>query len=124
MKHGHGFEIDFTNQKIILTKTFAAKAGSDTDSFEYRELMKVRGNFPDYQIELREIKKKVGKQTYARLTYDNMKLYLDTVFGENSAESRALAAIIKASESQRGRYAYVKRWFLENFPDYDKPIAA
>ena len=49
MKHGFGYEIDFVNQKIILTKSFAAKAGT-IESAEYTMLLEVRKNFPEFKI--------------------------------------------------------------------------
>lgn len=122
MKHGFGYEIDFVNQKIILTKSFAAKAGT-IESAEYTMLLEVRKNFPEFKIELREIAKKAGKKTYAKLTYDNMRMYITTVFGKNSDQLKELENVIKVSKSLSGKYAYVKSWFLEKFPHYDELTA-
>ena len=119
MKHGFGYEIDFVNQKIILTKSFAAKAGT-IESAEYTMLLEVRKNFPEFKIELREIAKKAGKKTYAKLTYDNMRMYITTMFGKSSDQLKELENVIKISKSFPGKYAYVKSWFLEKFPHYDE----
>lgn len=122
MKHGFGYEIDFVNQKIILTKSFAAKAGT-IESAEYTMLLEVRKNFPEFKIELREIAKKAGKKTYAKLTYDNMRMYITTMFGKSSDQLKELENVIKVSKSLSGKYAYVKSWFLEKFPHYDELTA-
>ena len=62
------YEIDFINSKIILTKKFYKAAGT-LNSNEYRILVQLRRDNPTFTVELREIKKKEGKQAYRNLTY-------------------------------------------------------
>ena len=57
MKQTHNYEVNFAEQKIIVTKKFAKAAGV-IGSMQYKELAQIRRDFPDFTIELREIKRK------------------------------------------------------------------
>ena len=77
------YEIDFINSKIILTKKFYKAAGT-LNSNEYRILVQLRRDNPTFTVELREIKKKEGKQSYRNLTYEHMEAYIITRDGKGS----------------------------------------
>ena len=116
MTKSQQYEVDFINSKIILTKKFY-KAASTLNTPEYTTLMQLRRDNPGFAVELREIKKKEGKQSYRNLTYDNMRNYIITLEGEKSENLKEFDKVQKLSKVQAGPYAYVKTWFLKQYGD-------
>ena len=119
MKKNASYEINFIEGKIILTKKFY-KSASTLNTPEYKELMTLRNENPGFTIELREIKKKEGKQSYRNLTYANMRNYIITLEGEESENLKEFNNVLKLSKVQAGPYAYVKTWFLKKYGDIFK----
>ena len=116
MNKSQQYEVDFINSKIILTKKFY-KAATTLNSPEYNTLLQLRTQNPDYEIVLKEIKKKEGKKSYRNLTYDNMRNYIITLEGEKSETLTEFDKVLKLSKVQAGPYAYVKTWFLGKYGD-------
>jgi len=117
MKQNHGYEINYIENTIIVTKSFLKKAGT-IGSKEYNELAKVRRDFPDFRIQQREITKKQGKKTYGKLTYKVMGEFIEAQEEENAAEVLAeFERVQRLSKVQNGSYAYVKTWFLNRYRD-------
>lgn len=85
MKQNHGYEINYIENTIVVTKSFLKKAGT-IGSKEYNELAKVRRDFPDFRIQQREITKKQGKKIYGKLTYKIMGEFIEAQEEENAAE--------------------------------------
>ena len=78
-----GYRPDFDTQSIILTKKFA-KSASVVGSKDYNTLCRLRRDYPDYKVVVREIAKKEGKKnTHKNLTYLNNLIYLYTVGLDN-----------------------------------------
>ncbi len=119
MKQAHGYEVKFADQKIIVTKKFAKAAGV-VGSAEYTELAKVRHDFPDFAVELREIKKKEGKRAYGKLTYKAMIDFILEKEGIDAyiviAEMENIKKLCRVLKS-KGEYATVKSWFLDRYKD-------
>ena len=122
MKAQNQYKIDHIAKTITLTKKFAKSAGI-INSPEYLLFKQLRADYADYTICEREIAKKEGKKSYANLTYDFMKEYILITEGEGSENIRNLETVITISKGQAGRYAYVKTWFLKNFPNYNDVLA-
>ena len=110
------FRFDHAAQTIILTKKFAKAAGM-INSREYRTLATLHKDYPDYTVELKEIAKREGKTTYARLTYDAMRNHIRITEGETSANLCNLETYIEAYKGS-GCYPKVKKWFLDHYPTY------
>ena len=110
------YRIDFQSKTITLNKKFA-KAAAVLNSKEYRVVKKLRTDYPDYAIELKEITKKEGKKSYAKLTYDVMRNYIRKVESETTDNLRNLNTLIEAYKGS-GCYPKVKKWFLDKYPDY------
>jgi len=108
------YEVDFINNKIILTKKFY-KAASILNSPEYSTLIQLRAQNPGFEIVLKEIRKKEGKKSYRNLTYANMREYIITREGEKSETVAEFNRVIALSKVQAGPYAYVKTWFLKKY---------
>lgn len=118
------YEINHIEMTITFTKKFIKVAGI-LGSTEYRIFQQLRAENPTYAVREREIKKADKKQSYANLTYEFMKDYIIVREGMNAAEVLLmLDKVIALSKVQAGRYAYVKTWFLNRYPDYKNVNAA
>ena len=113
MKH---YNIDYTTKTIELTKKFAKAAGV-LNSPEYKEMVLLRKDFPDFEIAVREIKRKAGKKTYKNLTIDRMRAFIIEWEGEESEAKETFEKVVAISKVQAGPYAYVKAWFIKNYAD-------
>ncbi len=112
--------IDFANEKIIMSRSFAKKC-SDTKSSEYTHLQSVRRDYPNYEVVLRQIKKNPNKRVYKGLTYEYMRDYI-ILHTEPENEREALAEfeellLISRCQSQALRYPTIKNWFLNKYPE-------
>ncbi len=117
MKHNHGYEINYGEKTIIVTKKFLKNA-SVIGSSAYDELAQLRKDIPDFKIVQREISKKDDKKTYNKLTYDAMAEIIKTAEGEKAAPVLIeFERIQELAKSKSGPYAYVKTWFLKRYKD-------
>ena len=123
MKKNEKYFIDYLTETIILTKSFYKAAGS-LDTPEYKTLMELRRQNPDYTIALREIKKAEDKKSYRNLTYENMETFIKKIEQDDEIRAERLAQFAttkELSKVQPGPYAYVKTWFLETYgEEYNK----
>ena len=110
------YNIDFTTKTIELTKRFAKNAGV-FNSPEYKEMISMRKDFPDFNVVIREIKRKAGKKTYKNLTIDAMRAFITEWEGEESEALTTFEKVVAISKVQAGPYAYVKAWFIKNYKD-------
>ena len=109
--------IDLINNKIIVTKKFLNAAGV-LNSPEYKILQQARLENPGFTVVLREIKKAEKKNTYRNLSFTNMEMYIRETCGEGSREMKDFTRVKELAKIQAGPYAYVKTWFLKQFPNY------
>ena len=117
MKQNRGYEIRFTENTIVVTKSFLKKAGI-IGSQEYSELVQVRKDYPDFTIIQREISKKEGKKTYGKLTYKAMAEFIEAQEEEQSAAVlKEFERMQQLSKAHNGQYAFVKSWFLKRYQD-------
>lgn len=117
-----GYRPDHENQSIILTKKFA-KSAAIVGSKDYNILCRLRKDFPDYKIVVREIAKKEGKKnTHKNLTYPAMKAYIETTIADDEAKKKALAEFesmkVLGKGQTCGAYLFVRDWFLKKYPNY------
>lgn len=108
-------KIDHENCKIIMDRTFA-KNQTNTSSKEFKQLLAVRREFPEYQIVTKTISKNPSKESYRGLTYEYMERYIQTQpkAKENMARYSELRFL---AECHSIRYPTIKKWFLETFPE-------
>lgn len=113
-------KINFTNNTIVMDRTFA-KLAQDTRSDEYARLQAVRRDYPNFQVVQRAISKNSGKKTYQGLTYEYMEGYIMRHGTEEQrlANLRKYAELREIAECQGKRYQYpvIKNWFLEQYPE-------
>lgn len=123
MRRSMDYEVNFLNSTITITKKFA-KAASVLNSSEYNTLMQLRKDNPDFRIELREIKKKEGKKAYRNLTFEYMEELIIQMDGKNSENLKLFETVKVQARLQPSPYAFVKKWFLDNYKDaIDKALA-
>ena len=115
MKQNLGYEIDFIEEKIIVSKKFLKEA-STINTTAYIELTKIRKDYPDFTIEPRKIAKRENKMTYGKLTYDFMRKYIEA---KDDAENVLVEfeQVKKLSKFQNAQYVFVKKWFLGLYGD-------
>ena len=120
MKQNIGYQIDFVEGKIIVSKKFLKEA-SDVTTTAYSDLVQIRKDYPDFTIEPRQIAKKENKMTYGKLTYDFMEKYIKThnadllpefytLTGKDSNDDFAVSA----------SYGEVRQWFLNQFDSFSR----
>jgi len=114
MKKRTGYEVDFVNEQIMVSKAFL-KAASTLGTPEYMEMQTLRKENPGFSFVQREIAKKDGKKSYRNLTYANMKEYIVAREGAKSETIAEFDRVIALSKVQAGPYAYVKTWFLKKY---------
>ena len=105
---------------IEMNKTFA-KMVENPFSEEYAFLQKIRRDYPEYKVTVREIKKNPNKETYAGLTYEYMKDYI-ILHTSKEEEEAAMAefnelVLISKCHSKALRYPTIKKWFLSKYPE-------
>ena len=110
------YTIDFNMNKLTVSKSFYDKAMNPNNT-EYTTLLVLKHDFPGLRIYIKEPAKR--KSPAVRLTYDKMVKYLAC---QKNSEALLLMfnTIKEQSKSQSAPYVYVKKWFLEQFPDYTK----
>ena len=112
-----GYRHDHNAQTIVLTKKFS-KTSSIVGSKDYNTLCRLRKDYPDYSVVVREIAKKEGKSNPNRnLTYQHMRETIIRKYGDGSAELKAFEVVIMESKIQPAPYIHVKAWFLNQYPD-------
>ena len=113
----NGYSINYSTNTLTVTKAFMQKAMENQHSSEYKTITKFKRDFPGLTIITRTAPKR--KSAAARLTYDKMIKYL--ACQKNSEALLLMFNTVKEhSKSQSAPYMYVKKWFLELFPEYTK----
>ena len=115
MKQNLGYEIDFFEEKIIVSKKFLKEA-STINTTAYIELTKIRKDYPDFTIEPRQIAKRENKMTYGKLTYDFMREYIEAK-GDAENVLVEFEQVKKLAKFQNAQYVFVKKWFLGLYGD-------
>lgn len=112
------YKIDYINSTIIVNKTFLKKAGT-FGTKEYKELMALRHDMPDFQIVAKEIKKKESKRSYGKLTIPKMREFIIVKCGEKSTTMVEFDRFCEITHITAGAayYSKVKSWFLTQFAD-------
>ena len=109
----NGIKVNVVTKEIIITKAFE-RAASRIGSKEYEEMVKTLQDFPEFVVKYKEIKKKANKTSYKGLTIDEMKRFVST---RSTAEQEMFDKVLELANGQRGKYAIVKKWFLDNYKE-------
>lgn len=115
------YTINAAKKEIIITKKFE-KAANTINSNEYKALVILMRDFPEFTIKVKEIKKKANKKTYNGLTIDEMKRFIST---RSQEESALFEKVVEIAKHRKGSYALIKKWFLNKYKEaYDKELEA
>ena len=68
MKNTTNYTINAAAKEIIITKKFE-KAANVIGSNEYKDLVTLMRDFPEFNIKVKEIKKKANKKTYYHVSF-------------------------------------------------------
>lgn len=111
-----GYFFDHSINTLYVTKAFSKKA-SDPMGSECAMILRLRTIFPELVIEIAE----AAKTKSAALTYDLMMKYIART--PNALESlKELERVRLMSKCQKSPYKFVRTWFEEKFPNYDKML--
>ena len=106
-------------KEIIITKAFL-KDSSVIGSAAYKELLKLKTDWSDYTIKVREIKKNDSKKKYKGLTIEEMRRFVAT---RSEEELKLFDKACVIAENKQGKYAIMKKWFLNKYQkDYDEEL--
>lgn len=115
MNNTRGYEIKFEAKQIIITKRFE-KAANNYGSVEYKTLLGLRSDFPDFAIKVKTIEKKENKVSYSGLNIYKMKAAI--FFLTKDKETVELfEKYEKVYEGQKGKYATLKKLFLDKYKE-------
>lgn len=108
-------------KRVIEMNTTFAKMIENPFSEEYAFLQKIRQDYPEYKVTIREINKNPNKETYAGLTYQYMRDYI-ILHSTPEEEADAVAEfdemlLISRCHSKGHRYPVIKQWFLAKYPE-------
>ena len=110
-------KLDHLGQTIYISSAFA-RAAMNIFSEEYKTLQSMKLAHPDYKLCKREIKKNPHKECYRGLTYAYMDDYINT-HDQSGQIKQAYYELRKRTECHSVRYAHIKKWFLQVFPEID-----
>ena len=117
MAKNKGYEIDFNTCTFTITKKYAEQA-TIYGSEEYNTLMNMRKD--GFKIIVK--KPAPRKACPTRITFEKMEIILSCM--DHADERLAqLHVIMAAGKGQKNQYEYVRRWFLQNYPNFaDVPV--
>ena len=113
--------INFSDCKIVMTKAESIAAGV-YENVEYKALMNLRKDFPNYQIAIKSPKRK--KDSFKGLTFEYMENYIEKHDNEEKS-------IMREFRNMRGEgndgvileartYGEIKMWFLDQYPIFEQ----
>ena len=111
-------------ESVIEVNTIFAKMMQNPLSDEYALLQKVRADYPNFTMRVRQIKKNSAKETYPGLTYEYMRDYI-ILHTAPEDEPEAVAEfdeliLISKCQAKGKRYPTIKKWFLAKYPEIVK----
>ena len=109
------YRVDFENETIEISKTFATAAQKIKTS-AYKQLMDVRKAYPGFSIVIYATEITESKQKYKGLNFDEMRRCIIEWDGEGSANLSLLDKAI----ANKVPYPKVKQWYLGIYGDYYK----
>ncbi len=125
----NGYKINFVDNTITITADFA-KAMNDPNSKEYKAIARVRKDFPDFEIVRKTHRtpaKYINKQgeEYKRnqfkdLTYDRMEKFMSVLPQKEAYLTEYDKVMAFACAAKGNGYPLVRKWFVEQFPQFRK----
>ena len=113
MRKNMNYTINFETEEIIITKKFG-KAASQIGTPEFRIMQQLRKEFAGFSFAYKTIEKKEGKESYKGLSIEEMKRFLSN---RGNEEKELFEKVLALAENRQGKYAIVKKWFLDNYKE-------
>ena len=112
------YRINHENSTISCGKTFMKKAGV-YGSAEYNVLVGLKQDFPDYRIITVVPARAEERMSMRGLTCEFMEHHIARLYGEDSVAYKTFREQLAYSEAYKNPYMYMRKWFVENYPDWD-----
>jgi len=114
MKKMSKYNYDVQTNTLTMSPAFAKQA-SRYGTPEYNLVMQLRHDYPGLQVEVEASK----KTTHGGLSFEQMENHIQHC---KDADKRicAFEKVKELSKSQVNPYAYVKKWFMENYANYSE----
>lgn len=115
-----GYRIDHAEMTITITKKFAKEASQiGTDAF--KEMQMLRRECEGYKVVYKTIEKNDKKESFSGLSIKEMRRFLAS---RSEAELETFNKVVDIASCKQGKYAIVKKWFLDNYKEeYKAEIA-
>ena len=123
-KTNYEVTVNHSTKEIVLSKQFNSKA-KRYNSDEYKELLNVKKDFPDYEVTVRTVSRVNRKaDSYKGLTYDYMETYIKAHDKDGSKYKEFVALLPTRAKGfnkadgvlvKNKSYAEVKKWFLVTY---------
>lgn len=121
MNKSTGYTINFEAKEIIITKKFGKEA-SRIGSPEFKLMQQLRKEFEGFSFVYRIIEKKENKKSYKGLSIDEMTRFLSN---RPENEQEMFKKVLAVAANRKGKYAIVKKWFLDNYKEaYSEEVTA
>lgn len=112
MANNKGYKIDWTKRVVTMTKKFADEA-NEYGTVAYQTVNGFRKD--GFQLAVKKAEKRKACPT--RLTFRQMEQYLSCL--TNADEHIAgLHAMMGVAKAQKNNYEPVRKWFLQNYPNF------
>ena len=126
----NAYKMDFVSKTLIITADFA-KAMNDLKSEEYALYKQLMTDIPNLKVVRKthaSPKKCRSKSTgevfncnqFKNLTYENMETFMMALPNVDAYMTEYLFLRNHASDIQTNGYTLIRRWFVKQFPDYQK----
>jgi len=110
--------VNHAQNTVEISRSFQI-AASRKGTPEYNVMMSIHKDFPSMEVTVKTYHKK--RKPSAHLTYRKMENYLDCL-PDNQMYVDMFERARKVSKTYSDPYNAVRKWFLESFPDFDKPV--
>lgn len=121
MKNTKGYDIKFEAKEIVITKKFE-KAANVYGSDEYKVMIGLRKDCPDFKITIKTIEKKDNKVSYSGLTVYKMKAAILFITGDKNTVE-LFERYENVYEGQQGKYSTLKKLFLDKYKEGYKSLS-
>ena len=111
-------KVNHEENTIFVGKSFMTKA-SQYGTDEYKILLNVKHDFPDYKVNIIGPKKAVDKMSTKGLTREFMEHHIVKRYGAESEQHKEFKKQKDLSEAYINPYMYMRKWFVKKYPDWD-----
>ena len=108
--------ISHEDRAIVITKKFA-KLASEYNTPSYKELRKIKLDFPNYQVVVREVSKKTSADNKITMSTIERYIKMHDVDGKIMAEFEKKKNEKVGEKLHKTTFFQIKKWFFETYPE-------